>query len=121
MKKIENINIENICEILLNFNKCLKFGKKYKINNIVCIGNQYRESVFIYNKKEFVCEIDSALCFSVVLQGFFEFDFSLKILLDTIIRDNCVITHKVSEVAKCKFNDNQRLRMPKSENAKNQS
>lgn len=116
---IEKIDLVKLNKILLNFNKCLIVGNNFKVNQISCVGNALRDSVFVYHHKELICEIDSALCFFVILQKHCEIDFDLKILIDTIIRDNAVFTNKINDICKVDFNNNQRLRMPKNANAKN--
>ena len=98
-------------DIALAFNKCLVQFKPFKFKKWHCVNNGF-DNVKIYKNKEFVCETESALCFLALVAEDLECKES-QVLIDLIVRDRYVFTHKIQDFCKLKHNDKLRLRKPK--------
>ena len=110
----ENLSERNILQMLnlaLSFNKCLIQYKPFKFKKWQCV-NVSGDCVSVYKNKEFVCEIESALCFLSLIAE--DLDKDAQIFIDLLTRDRYVFTHKIQDICKIKHNDKLRLRKPKS-------
>lgn len=105
------LQILTILDIALSFNKCLIQYKAFKFKKWQCV-NVSGDCVSVYKNKELVCEIESALCFLALVVEDLECKES-QILIDLLVRDRYVFTHKIQDFCKIKHNDNLRLRKPK--------
>ena len=101
-----------ILDIALSFNKCLVQFKPFKFKKWHCVNNGF-DGVSVFKNKEFICEIESALCFLALVAEDLECKES-QVLIDLIVRDRYVFTHKIQDFCKIKHNDNLRLRKPKT-------
>lgn len=101
----------------LSFNKCLVQYKPFKFKKWHCVNNGF-DGVSVFKNKEFICEIESALCFLSLVAEDLECRES-QILIDLLVRDRYVFTHKIQDFCKIKHNDNLRLRKPKTKSNEN--